>query len=77
MFHPGRKYETAVFDKKCEIDKYFGIHIKKCAIVTQKNYIYHDQLHFFHVFIPIYLTILECPFLAKKLPKIRSFFWLG
>jgi len=46
------------FGKNCAIDKYFGTHVR--------NHIYLIKSYFFVHMLPIYLTILKCPFLVKK-----------
>jgi len=62
--------------KNCAIDKYFGIHIKNCAIVMWKSCIYYQQLYVFSYICPDIFNNFEIPFLLKKMPKTRPFFWL-
>jgi len=61
------------FVKNCAIHKYFGTNIKNCTIVTWKTVAILHKVVFFCIHVPIYLTILKCPFLEKNCLKHGHF----
>jgi len=45
--------------------------------VTRKNCNYFIKSYFFHVYVPIHLTILKCPFFSKKMEQNTVIFLAG
>jgi len=64
------------FSKNCAIHKYFGTHVKNFAKAIWKDHNYFIKLYFC-LFIPIYLTILKCQFLVKKIAQNIVIFSTG
>jgi len=67
---PGRKSESRIWQK------FWDTHKKLFNFDMEKLYLLH-KIVFFCVYVPIYLTIVKCPFLVKKMARNTVIFPAG